>query len=141
MLTMTGNGVGAINGLITLGGQELGLRQLRPVAEMCCFTAVHATHLLQTNDVRIELFHRMTQVMDFKPPGGTQTLHALVDVVTDHPQNRVLMPLGFQGETCCEKRGNIKMASALDAEKHWSAAACKGNHCDSVCSCGLNTIG
>ena len=118
MLAVTGDGIGVINGLITLWGQELGLRLFRPATEVCSFKAMHAPDFLQANNVGIELFHRMSKVVDFQSPSGTQTLHALVNVVTDHPQNRVFMALRGQGATCCKKRGNIRMASALEAEKH-----------------------
>ncbi len=105
------------------------------------FAAVHPAHLLQAHDVGIELLHRMAQVVDLQPPCRPQALHTFVDVVSGHPQDGVFVSLGHAQPTDFKKRGNIKMASALEGEKHWSAAACQGCHCQSVCSVGLRMMG
>ena len=117
MLAMAGDGVGLVHRLVTFRGQIVGLRQFGPAGEIFLFTAVELAHLLQADDVGIQLLDRVAQVMDLQPPGRPQTLDAFVDVVSGHPKN-------------CHgiKRGNISIASALEGEKQASAAAWYGNH-------------
>ena len=52
------------------------------------------------------------------------------------------MPLRSPYFACClANRGRSKQASALEAEKHRSAARCQGSHSKASCSRGLSTTG
>jgi hypothetical protein len=48
--------------------------------KMPLFSAVHAAHLLQANNVGIELLDRMAQIVNFQTPGRPQALDTLVDL-------------------------------------------------------------
>jgi hypothetical protein len=111
------------------------------MCEKTFLTAVHPANLLQAHDVGIELLDRVTQIVNFKTPGWAYALNTFVDVVSGHTQNGVFVSLGHDQPMACENRGSIKMASALEGEKHRSAAACQGCHCQSVCSAGLSVMG
>ena len=90
VLTMLGEGIGAVHRLVALGRQKLGLRHIRPALEIRRLAPVQSAHLLQADDVGIELLHRQTQVVDLQPTRRAKALHALVDVVRGHPQNIVI---------------------------------------------------
>ncbi|MDT4858824.1 hypothetical protein FQZ97_933090 [compost metagenome] len=49
--------------------------------------AVVTAHLLQADDVGVELLHRVGQVVDLQPARRPQALHAFVDVVGGHTQD------------------------------------------------------
>lgn len=86
-------------------------------------------------------FSGTVNLIDLQPPRWPEALHAFVDVVSGHPQKRVFVAFGLHHGLGNTKRGSIRMASAFEGEKHWSAAACQGSHCASVCSRGLSTTG
>lgn len=80
-------------------------------------TGVVLANLLQADHICVERFYGNCQIVNFKSTGWPDALNALVNVVSRYPDgvhSRVLS---------MTKRGNIKQASAFDAEKHRCAAA------------------
>ena len=63
-----GGGIGLVDGVVALGREELGLRQLGPAREVALLAPVQLAHLLQADDVGIELLDRMAEVVDLQPP-------------------------------------------------------------------------
>ena len=86
--------------------------------EISRLSAVHAAHLLQANNVGVQLLHCVAKVVNFQAPRRPQALHTFVDVVGGHTQHRVFVAFGFHVGMGEAKRGSIKMASAFDGEKH-----------------------
>ena len=85
VLAVARDRIGFVDGGVALGRQELGLRHVRPAGELLRALPVHLAHFLQTDDVRIELFHGMAEIVDLQPPRQPDALHALVYVVSRHP--------------------------------------------------------
>ena len=67
-------------------------------------------YLLQTHDVRVKLFHRMAQVMNFKPALWPDALHALVDVIGRNTNT------GHCGPLAVHILGSNRQASAFEGE-------------------------
>ncbi len=118
VLSVAREGIGAVDGFVTFGGQVLGLRHMGPTLEVAGLLAVHPAHLLQADDVCIELLDRQAQIVDLQPARGAQPLHTLVDVVGRYAQDAGM--LGRQFDRCCghrpTNRGSQSMASALEGE-------------------------
>jgi hypothetical protein len=89
MFAVARDGVGAVDRLVALGRQELGLRQIGPVREVMLLPPVQLADLLQADDVGVELFDGVAEVVDLQPLSGPHALHTLVDVVGGDAQ-RVL---------------------------------------------------
>ena len=86
MFAVARDRIGAVNCLVALGRQEVGLRQLGPAREVLGFAPIELAHLLQADDVRVELLDRVSQVVNLEPAARPDTLHPLVDVVSGNPQ-------------------------------------------------------
>ena len=93
MLAVSGDRVGSVDRFITFGGQVLSLWLAGPMRKVALFAAVHAAHLLQANQVGIQLLHSMPQVVYLQPARGPQALNTFVNVVGGHSQNRVFVGL------------------------------------------------
>ena len=78
---MASDGIGAVDRLIAFRREEIRLRQIRPVGEIVLLAPVHLSDFLETDDVRVELFDRVPEVVDFQPLARPHALHTLVDVV------------------------------------------------------------
>ena len=87
MFTMLGDGIGAVDGFVALRGQKVGLGQLWPMVKVALFAPVQLAHLLQADQVSVQLLHGQAQVMDLQPARRAQALHTLVDVVRGDAQN------------------------------------------------------
>ena len=81
MLAMLGDGVGAIHGRITLGGQKISLTLHRPMLKAASLLAVKCPHFLQTHNIGIKLLNSMPEVVYFKAARGAKALNAFVNVV------------------------------------------------------------
>ena len=86
MFSVTRQGVGAVNSFVALGQQVVSLTLFRPARKMPGQLAVMAAHLLQAHQIGVELLDSVYQVVDFQALGGTQSLNALVDVVSGNAQ-------------------------------------------------------
>ena len=87
MLAMFGEGVGAVDRLVALGRQVLGLRHIGPALKIRGLAAVQLAYLLQADDVGIELLYGQPQVVDLQPARRAKALNTLVDVVGGNAQN------------------------------------------------------
>ena len=85
---MACHGVGAVDRHIAFGRQEISLRQIRPAREATGPAAMDLAHLLQADNVSVELLDRVSQVVDFESPLRPHSLHPLVDVVGDDADQR-----------------------------------------------------
>ena len=81
VLSMARHGIGTVNRFIPFRRQKVGLGLVWPAREIRLFTTMTLTHLLQANDVCVQLLHGVAQVVDFQPSVRTEPLHTLVDVV------------------------------------------------------------
>jgi hypothetical protein len=84
LLAVARDGVGAVDRLVAFGREVARLVQLGPAREIALELAVVAAHLLQTDDVGVELLDGVREVVDLQPAHRAQALYALVDVVGRH---------------------------------------------------------
>ena len=120
MFTMFSPGVGAIDRCVTLGRQKICLWYLWPMREVLRFAAMDFANLLETHNVGIELLHGVSKIVDLKAANGTNSLHALMNVVGCDPQDR--HATAPRCSAVNPNRESCNIASALEGEKHRSAA-------------------
>ena len=111
----------------------VGLGLLGPALKVVLLAPVHAAHLLQADDVGVHLLHGVHHVVDLQPAARADATHPLVDVPGGDAQEVV----GAHAANC----GSSRIASALEGEKHRSAASRQGSQVWSVCSRGLKVTG
>jgi hypothetical protein len=70
MFAVARDGVGAVDRLVALGRQELGLGQIGPVREVMLLAPVHLADFLQADDVGIDLFDGVAEVVNLQPRRG-----------------------------------------------------------------------
>ena len=87
MFAVARDRVGAVDRLVALGREVVGLLQIGPAGEVLFQLAMVAAHLLETDDVGVELLDGVRQVVDLQPARQAQALDALVDVVGRDTQN------------------------------------------------------
>jgi len=122
MLAVPGQSVRPVHRLVAFGRQIIGLRQFRPAREVTLFDAVQFAYLLQTDNVCVKLFNRMTQIVNFQAPPRPKALHTLMDVVGGNTHD-------IHAESAIEAKWlNSRIASELDGEKHFCAATWYGTH-------------
>ena len=88
VLAMACHGVGPVDRHIAFGRQEISLRHVRPAREATGAAAMDLAHLLQADNVSVELLDRVSQVVDFESPLRPHALHPLMDVVGDDADQR-----------------------------------------------------
>ena len=67
MLPVSGDGIGLVNRGVALWRQKLSLPDIRPMQKPSGMQTVESAHLLQADDVGIELLHRVAQVVNLQP--------------------------------------------------------------------------
>jgi len=125
------------------------------VLELPLVTHVLSLHLLQEDQVAVELVEARAQVVDPRHPAQSEEIpqHALVDVVGGYSQGRQAVLLRcFEKIGCCcglsrdaqraaPRAGKERIASALLQEKQRPAASSQGSQAKARCSRGASATG
>src|ERR1035437_5102045 len=103
MFAIARDGVAAVRGFIAFGREKICLRLIRPAREMLLFAPVLAAHLLQTDYVRVELFHGVSDVVNLQASRRANAAHALVDIPGGDTQSRWKQVSGRHEANCGSK--------------------------------------
>ncbi len=131
MLAMARDGVAAVHRVVSRGSQEIRLALMRPEIEVPRLAPMELAHLLQADQIGVELLDRLAEVVNLQAALRPDAPHPFVNVVGRDAKVRLnrAHPANF---------GSNRIASALDGEKQRSAASRQGSQTLALCSRGLS---